>query len=118
MGEVRSGELDHIATLEARIAAAVAILQEPLDTRICIDSHTGRALWKANLADRALQELMSVAPDTLVSPPMSPEFCGKRGPRFDGAPPTGGCVYLSNHVNVEGKERHSWQGASSSSSES
>jgi hypothetical protein len=39
----------------------------------------------------------------LTVPPVPPELCGKRGPRFDGAPPTGSCVFTPHQTG-----NHSW----------
>lgn len=49
----------------------------------------------------ATKNAMSAAVASLTIPE---ELCGKKGARFDGAPPTGACSLLTDH---EGK--HSWE---------
>lgn len=57
--ELHSRELHHFET-EKAMEQALDALSSPLDPTLVLDTHAGRALWKAHLADKA-KEILTAA---------------------------------------------------------
>lgn len=77
-------------------------------------TEVGPDLWRDEqgtvwVRQAELVEAVKLATKSASTIPVPEELCGKQGARFDGAPPTGSCVFLKGHYELEGQEKHSWQ---------